>query len=388
MELLNMHEVSIAPLWTIRNPRGEALAPRVVKLLVQVHEHGNLARACVAGGVSYRHAWELLRVGESLFGEPLLTMTRGRGSRLTALGEKLVWADRRIHARLSPLLDTLASELSAEIEKVLSAAPASLRIHASHGFAVQALHTLLTQAGVTSELKYCGSSEALASLHNGTCDAAGFHAPLGEFEAETVAHYRPWLRPRAQRLIHVATRRQGLMVASGNPKKIYDIADLAREDVRFINRQPGSGTRFLLDLLLRRHGLDAERIRGYQQCEYTHAAVAAFVASDMADAGFGVETPARQFKLEFVPVQAERYFLLCEERALEGPMLQQMLELLRSPAFRAAVDQLPGYRADEAGRVVALDEAFESLRTVPEGGSAAVADDAPAPRRRARVGRA
>lgn len=99
---------------------------------------------------------------------------------------------------------------------------------------MQALHTLLTQAGVSSELKYCGSSEALASLHNGACDTAGFHAPLGEFEAETVAHYRPWLRPRTQRVIRVATRRQGLMVAAGDPRKIYDIADLVREDVRFI----------------------------------------------------------------------------------------------------------------------------------------------------------
>ena len=153
------------------------------------------------------------------------------------------------------------------------------------------------------------------------------------------------------------------MVAKGNPKKIYDIADLARGDVRFINRQAGSGTRFLLDLLLEREHVAAAAIRGYEQCEYTHAAVAAFVASGMADAGFGLEVPARQFKLEFLPLQQERYFLLCDARALDGPALPQLLELLRSAAFRKQVDALPGYRADDAGTVMHLHEAFASLRS-------------------------
>jgi len=383
-----MHQVSIKPQWSIRQRGGEALPARLIGLLVDVHEHGSLLGACKHTGVSYRHAWQMVREGEALFGAPLLTMTRGKGSQLTALAEKLVWADRRIAARLSPVLDSLASELEVEIERALSSYSPMLRVHASHGFAVSRLHDAMTSAGVGVELKYCSSLEAVAALHDGGCELAGFHIPLGEFEDAAVAHHARWFDLKAQRLVHIATRRQGLMVAPGNPRKLYAVSDLARPGVRFINRQPGSGTRFLLDLLLRQANTAPEAVVGYEQGEYTHAAVAAYVASGMADAGFGVETPARQFKLEFVPVQAERYFLLCEERALEGPMLQQMLELLRSPAFRAAVDPLPGYRADEAGRVVALDEAFESLRTVPEGGSAAVADDAPAPRRRARVGRA
>jgi len=90
--------------------------------------------------------------------------------------------------------------------------------------------------------------------------------------------------------------------------------------VRFINRQRGSGTRFLLDCLLEKEAIDPERINGYEQGEYTHAAVAAYVASGMADAGFGVETPARRFKLDFIPLQTERYFLLCEERMIETPV--------------------------------------------------------------------
>ncbi|GAP37430.1 substrate-binding domain-containing protein [Piscinibacter sakaiensis] len=357
-----MHEVRIRPVWTLNRSDGDALSPRVVELLVRVHEHGSLARACEAAALSYRHAWQLLREGEALFGEPLLTMERGKGSRLTPLGEKLVWADRRIAARLSPLLDTLASELHAEIAKVLAAPPPRLRIHASHGFAVQALHGLLQQQGLAHELKYCGTAEALGSLNSGGCEVAGFHVPLGEHEAAAVAHYAAWFRPRSQRLIGVATRRQGLVVAAGNPKKIYSVEDLARPDVRFVNRQPGSGTRFLLDQMLRRHGVDPARVRGHEQCEYTHAAVAAYVASDMADAGFGLEAPARQFALEFIPCQTERYFLLCDERTLETPALQALRAVLAGPDFKAAVDQLPGYRPDGAGEVSTLEDSFASWR--------------------------
>ena len=354
-------QVSISPVWTIRQAHGNALGPRVVELLVMVDEHGSLAAACKAIGASYRHAWQLLREGETLFGQPLLVMSRGKGSQLTVLGARLVWAQRRIQARLAPVLDSLASELGSEIEKVLSPVPSRLRIHASHGFAVQALHELLVSGSVAHELKYCGSAEALASLGNGSCDVAGFHVPMAEFEAVALEHYRPWLQAGTYRVIRLAKRRQGLMVASGNPKRIYEVSDLLRPDVRFINRQPGSGTRYLLDLMLQTRGIDPATIRGYEQCEFTHAAVAAFVASGMADAGLGVEVPAREFKLEFLPVHQERYVLLCDVRNLESGDVQRLLDTLRGDAFREAIRRLPGYEADDPGSVVSLDAAFSSF---------------------------
>jgi len=357
-----MHKVTIQPQWTISGPEGAALAQRLVDLLVGVHDHGSLLAACNAANVSYRHAWQLLREGEALMGAPLLVMSRGKGSILTPLGDKLVWADRRIRARLSPVLDSLASELEAEIEKVSSPTAPLLRIHANHGFAVEALRSRLLASGVPHEFRYCGSVEAVAALHNQVCELAGFAVPIGEFEPPVVEHYRPWLSARPYRLIQVAVRSQGLMVAPGNPKKVYEPKDLARPGIRFINRQPGSGTRLLLDLLLQQAKVAPARISGFEQCEYTHAAVAAFVASGMADAGYGVETPARQFKLDFIPSQRERYFLLCDERSLEREDVQGLLDLLGGAAFKSAVDALPGYQADDAGRVFTLDEAFATFR--------------------------
>lgn len=357
-----MYRVGISPSWTIRRDGvATPLGARVVDLLVGVDEQGSLAAACTAQGVSYRHAWQLLREGEALFGQPLLRMTRGKGSLLTPLGERLVWAQRRVQARLAPLLDTLASEVGSEIEKLLSAGAKRLRIHASHGFAVQALHEALqrdAREGFSHELKYCGGAEALAALAGGQCDIAGFHVPIGRLEPAVLAHYRPWLASRSLRLVALATRRQGLMVAPGNPRRIYGVADLARPGVRFINRQPGSGTRVLLDLLLAEAGIAPSQLRGHEQCEFTHAAVAAFVASGMADAGLGVEVPARSFRLEFLPLEQERYFLLADERTLQTEALQPLLALLASPGFQADVARLPGYEARDTGRVMTLDEAF------------------------------
>lgn len=353
-----MYDISIKPLWTIRQGLDELPLPRLLALLMAIDEHGSLAAACQRSGVAYRHAWGLLNKAEALFGSPLLQRTRGRRASLTPLAEKLVWADRRIAARLSPILASLASELESEIERAVSRSPAILRIHASHGFAVETLRGLLSAAGVPLDLQYRSSQEALASLAGGTCDIAGFHVPTGEFEAAAVRHYQRWLDPQAQLLINVSGRRQGLMVARGNPKQITGLHDLLRDDVRFINRQQGSGSRLLFEMMLERSRIDPRAIAGIDDCEYTHAAVAAYIASGMADAGFGIETPARQFKLSFIPLALERYFFVCRRDALGQPLVQRIIETLASADYRRAIDALPGYDPSASGTTLELDTAF------------------------------
>ena len=260
-----MERISIKPQWTILEPAGAALPPRVIELLVQVHAHGSLLEASKQLGLSYRHAWDLVRQGEAHFKAPLLHMERGKGSTLSALGEKLVWADHRIAARLKPVLDSLASELAAEIDQVVRREAAVLRIHASHGFAIEKLIDALVAGGLRVEHRYDSSTAAAAALHDGACDAAAFHIPLGAAQPAVLAHYARWLDADDLQLIDIATRRQGLVLAAGNPKKIYDLADLARPDVRFINRQAGSGTRLLLEALLEQAGIATAAIAGFEQ---------------------------------------------------------------------------------------------------------------------------
>lgn len=353
-----MHKVSIKPEWTISDASGQNLTHRLLELLSDVQAHGSLSGACKFTGSSYRHAWNLIRQGESQLGMQLLRMERGRGSSLTPLAEKLVWAGHRITARLTPLLETLASELEVELAKVMSAEKDILKVHASHGFAVEKLIETLVSKGSNVERKYVGSQESVASLFEGHCELAGFHVPMGEFEDIAVAHYAKWLDPVKSRLIHVATRRMGLMVAPGNPLDIFSVADLTRAGVRFINRQPSSGTHFLLTCFLKKAKIDPAQINGFNQSEFTHAAVAAYVASGMADAGLGVETPSRRFKLDFVPLATERYFLLCNHGDLNTPHLQAVLGILTDPQFQQSVNDLPGYAAAQCGTVQTLSEAF------------------------------
>lgn len=356
-----MQKISIKPTWTIQSPGQPPLPSRLLDLLVQVQAHGSLLAAAQQMGLSYRHAWDLIRQGEAQFNAALLHMERGKGSKLSLLGEKLVWADHRIQARLTPVLDSLASELATEIHRVLSGEAAVLRIHASHGYAVETLVEGLNDSDLRVELRYCDSSAAAAALRDGACDAAGLHIPFGALEAAALQHYSHWFEEEDLCLIDIATRRQGLMVPAGNPKKIYEIADLLRSDLRFINRQVGSGTRLLLESLLQLADLARERIAGFEQGEFTHAAVAAYVASGMADVGFGLEQAARQFHLDFIPLANERYFLLCHKSMMESQAISKVVAALRDPALRQLLDRLPGYDASEAGRVCTLHEAYPWL---------------------------
>ena len=368
-----MKQISIRPVWTLQDDRRPPLPARLIELLVQIQATGSLRAACARLGLSYRHGWDLIRQGEAHFGSPLLQMTRGRGSTLTTLGEKLVWADHRIAARLGPVLDSLASELAGEISRVLGddlpVRPAGLCLHASHGFAIELLVDRLGRSGLEIERRYGSSLSAAAALHEHRCDAAGLHIPLGPTQGAALARHARFLTAPDLHLIDIATRRQGLMIAPGNPKKIYELADLLRPEVRFVNRQSDSGTRFLLEDLLQRAGIDPGRIPGFEQGEATHAAVAACVASGLADVGLGLETPARQFRLDFLPLARERYFLLCHAATLDTPAMQAVLTELRSAEFQRDVNALAGYAADGTGQALPLHDAFALTPTSPQRGA-------------------
>lgn len=356
-----MKQVSIRPVWTIQEPEGPPLPARLIELLVQVSESGSLLLAARTLGISYRRAWDLVREGEGQFKAPLLMMERGRGSTLTELGARIVWADKRINARLRPVLETLSSELAEELRGVLSEAPPALRLHASHGFAIERLIERLAGDGLKLALSYASCSAAAAALREGECDVAGMHIPIGPMESMALQHYRPWLQGMGLTLVDIATRRQGLMVRPGNPRELFSLADLTRPGVRFINRQSGSGTRLLLEGLLKAGGIEPMRIAGYEHGEYTHAAVAAYVASGMADVGFGLEPPARHFKLDFVPIATERYFLLCRDDVMQTPVMQTVLAMLRDKDFRSTLADLPGYDPVAAGTATPLAQAYPAL---------------------------
>ncbi|HEU4374268.1 MAG TPA: substrate-binding domain-containing protein [Telluria sp.] len=353
-----MFKIRIRPHWEIR---VDAEAPldtfALLGLLEGVQDTGSIAHAARQARLSYRYAWGLLRDAERLFGQSLLETARGRGTALTSLAQKLVWADRRIAARLSPTLYSLASELESELGKMAAEKLATIRIDASHGFAVAALAETLGRIALPIELRYRNSADAVAALARRECDLAGFHVPIGEFEQPTAAWYKRWLDPAQHCLVHVADRHQGLFVARGNPLRLRGLADLTRPKTRFVNRQAGSGTRMLLEMMLAKAGIDSADIAGFNSAEFTHSAVAAYIASGMADVGVGVQTAAERFNLDFIPLVRERYYFALSSAALDDPLMRQLLGILRQPAYHATVNALAGYDAGDTGKIFGLGPA-------------------------------
>jgi molybdate transport repressor ModE-like protein len=354
-----MYKVQIRPRWEISIDSAPPLdTDALLGLLLAVEDTGSIAQAARRTRLSYRYAWGLLRDAERQFGEALLATARGRGAQLTPFAQKLVWADRRIAARLSPTLDSLASELESELGKMASEKLRTIRMDASHGFAVAALMEPLGRIALPVELRYRNSADAVAALARRECDLAGFHVPTGEFEQPTRAWYQRWLDPAQHCLVQVAGRHQGLFVARGNPLGVQALPDLTRSTVRFVNRQAGSGTRMLFEMMLNKAGVASCDIAGFNSAEFTHSAVAAYIASGMADVGIGVQTAAERFNLDFIPLVRERYYFALSIAALEDPLMRQLLAVLRQPGYHAIVNALPGYDAADTGKIFALDAAF------------------------------
>lgn len=357
------HLITIEPGWRFRNAAGQELDPLLFRVLQAINDCGKLTEAARSVGYSYRHCWNLIHQWSGFFGVPLVAMEKGRGAKLTPLGEKLAWAAERVQARLGPQLENLAVDIDREINHAIIDSQPTLRLHASHGYAVAMLPELFNETGAARlELQYVGSSDAVAAMARGNCELCGFHVPRNQPAAESVPRFGRLLKPRTHRLVRLVTRTQGLFLAAGNPRGIHGLQDLTRAGVRFINRQANSGTRLLFDVLRSEAQVEAQAIAGYEQAEFTHAAVAAFVASGMADAGFGVAAAASRFKLDFLPLAQETYFLACRQELLEQPAMRALLDLLRSERFAARVADLPGYSATGAGEVLRVEGMAAEIR--------------------------
>jgi putative molybdopterin biosynthesis protein len=206
--------------------------------------------------------------------------------------------------------------------------------------------------GVTLASSNIGSLGGLVALRDGLCHLAGSHLldpATGEY---TLPYVDRVLGDRDIAVVRLVHREQGLIVAAGNPLAIDAIEDVARADVRYINRQRGAGTRVLLDHELSRRDIPADAVNGYTREEHTHLAIAAAIAAGRADAGLGIMAAARAFGLDFVPVTREPYDLVLTTDTLENAVTAPLWALLDDPEFRGAVEGLGGYDPAEMGHRV------------------------------------
>ena len=165
-----------------------------------------------------------------------------------------------------------------------------------------------------------------------------------------VASIRKYFPRGGVSLVECVGRTQGLMLSAGNPLGIKGLEDLTG-NVRYVNRQKGSGTRILIDYLCKKERIDPSKISGYDREEFTHTSVAAQIAAGTADAGMGIYSAAKIYDLDFLPICMEQYDLLIPDHAFDTPMVRKLLEVLKSDAFRERLDALGGYQLDRPGTV-------------------------------------
>jgi len=221
----------------------------------------------------------------------------------------------------------------------------------SHDLCLDLLAQFLAEASRRLTSANAGSLGGLVALRRGEAHLAGAHLldpQTGEYNVSYVRQYLPNVPVVLMTFVH---RQQGLLVAPGNPKDIKGLADLARPDVRYVNRQRGAGTRILLDYRLGQLGITPAQVRGYEREEYTHLAVAAAVQSGIADCGLGIAAAARALNLDFIPLEQERYDLVIPREYYASDLLRPLLDVIGGAEFRRAVSELPGYDATHMGEV-------------------------------------
>ncbi len=226
----------------------------------------------------------------------------------------------------------------------------------SHDLSLNVLGDLLQKNEPSFSLSssHVGSLGGIIAIKDGMCHMAGSHlldVNDGSYNVQTIKKY---IKGKDLRLITLVYREQGFIVKPGNPKNIHSIASLLENDIKFINRQAGSGTRVLFDYELDRNHLDCDDIDGYDQEEYTHMAVAVAVLSGRADTGLGIKSAAQAMGLGFVPLVEERYDLIIPEAVFGTPAMAHTMELINGREFKQAVEALGGYSTRETGNEVSL----------------------------------
>ncbi len=216
------------------------------------------------------------------------------------------------------------------------------------GIAVLARHLQPQRVGLVTAHR--NSTVALELLRQGSIHVAGCHLrdeATGESNLATIARI---FRRQDIAVVSLALWQEGLVTAPGNPKNIRAIEDLTRPDITILNREPGAGSRLLLDAGLRRLGIPHAQVCGYDTLAPGHLPAARRVLAGEADCCIATASVARTLGLGFVPLASARYDLVVHRRHLALPQVQVLFGTLTQAAFRRELEGLAGYDTTVAGQ--------------------------------------
>ena len=198
---------------------------------------------------------------------------------------------------------------------------------------------------------YLSSFEGLLSMYQGKVHVVACHLHDGE---ESNASFVKSLMPGVPAvLVNLSYRSQGFYVQKGNPKHIKGWSSLMRQDISILNRRVGSSARILMDTQLKRLGIPASKVKGYDKIMKSHLTMAAAIAAGEADLAIGTERISRQIEnLDFIPLLEERFDFVIKKEMLENPAVQKLLKVLKDPAFRKEIAHFSGNDYRDMGKIV------------------------------------
>jgi len=208
-------------------------------------------------------------------------------------------------------------------------------------------------SGVEIVSAAASSKLALTWLSEGKAHIAGSHLEdpkTGEFNLPFIRKQFPG---EDFSVVTFVRWEEGLVIASGNPKRVRKVEDLARKNIRFVNRESGSGSRALLERLLEKAGVDAHKVQGYDRIAYGHLAAAYHVLSGESDVCLATRSAAQTFGLDFIPLNSERYDLVMRRRTADLPAVKAFLDVLQRATLRRKLEALAGYDTSETGALIA-----------------------------------
>ncbi|MGG0717329.1 helix-turn-helix transcriptional regulator [Robertmurraya massiliosenegalensis] len=230
----------------------------------------------------------------------------------------------------------------------------SIQIAGSHDFLIEHLIKYVTKQAdfLSIQPTYIGSLEGLMMLYRGSSDVAAIHLldpSSGEYNLPFI---KLFFVHEPLTVLRLASREQGFIIAKGNPKEIKNFHDLTRKDITFVNRQKGSGTRFLLDSSLANEKIDPSSIRGYENEEWNHLSTASYISRGIADVGLGIRSAAEQLDLDFIPVTNEQFDLVLRWNKKNELALQHLLDVIQLTSFKESIRSLKGYNTQEFGKII------------------------------------
>ncbi len=247
------------------------------------------------------------------------------------------------------------SEVEIELMRPLNEIENTIVCIGSHDNALDLLSNILKKRYPKYSLSsaHVGSMGGLVAIKKGEAHMAGTHLLDEETGQYNIPFIKKILGSENVVLINLVYREQGLLVLKGNPKNIKDFRDLVRDDVVFVNRQSGAGTRLLTDKCLRELGINPGDIKGYEREEYTHMGVASAVLTGVADTGLAILASAKALNLDFIPVARERYDILMTRKTFDSEMMQCLLEIItKDDEFKNTVKNLGGYDVSDMGKII------------------------------------